>query len=168
MLKQNPCATDLLTNWSGRLSNPTWPPSSRCRFSSFWGIFKQAEHKYFRTTWISAVFCHICYKSLNIQRIHPIHPIVGSHPHIQLSSLRAFFANEVTSLFHLSHALVRPIKTFGLFIAKQIPPATTRKCSKKTKSLEFHLSGAALMSYFWHYVSRDCKKLSRLSSTAMC
>ena len=25
MLKQNPCATDLLTSWSGRLSKPTCP-----------------------------------------------------------------------------------------------------------------------------------------------
>lgn len=36
MLKQKPCVTDLLTSWSGRLSNPTWPPKLRLRFSSFW------------------------------------------------------------------------------------------------------------------------------------
>lgn len=36
MLKQNPCVTDLLTSWSGRLSNPTCPPKFRLRFSSFW------------------------------------------------------------------------------------------------------------------------------------
>lgn len=36
MLKQKPCVTDLLTSCSGRLSNPTWPPKLRLRFSSFY------------------------------------------------------------------------------------------------------------------------------------
>lgn len=48
MLKQNPCATDLLTSWSGRLSNPTCPPRLRLRFSSFWETKKKDTTKH---TW---------------------------------------------------------------------------------------------------------------------
>lgn len=35
MLKQNPWEVDLLTSWSGRLSNPTCPERDRFRSSSF-------------------------------------------------------------------------------------------------------------------------------------
>jgi len=31
MLKTNPFCTDLFTNWSGKLSKPTWPDSFRVR-----------------------------------------------------------------------------------------------------------------------------------------
>lgn len=43
MLKQKPCVTDLLTSCSGRLSNPTWPPKLRLRFSSFYGTQKKKK-----------------------------------------------------------------------------------------------------------------------------
>lgn len=38
MLKQNPWEVDLLTSWSGRLSNPTWPERDKFRSSSFWNF----------------------------------------------------------------------------------------------------------------------------------
>ena len=38
MLKQNPWEVDLLTSWSGRLSNPTWPERDKFRSSSFWNV----------------------------------------------------------------------------------------------------------------------------------
>lgn len=41
MLKQNPWEVDLLTSWSGRLSNPTWPERDKFRSSSFWNFRRE-------------------------------------------------------------------------------------------------------------------------------
>lgn len=49
MLKQKPCVTDLLTSCSGRLSNPTWPPKLRLRFSSFYRTHTQKKKKNIRS-----------------------------------------------------------------------------------------------------------------------
>lgn len=44
MLKQNPWLTDLLTSWSGKLSNPTCPESGTVRQPSPWNTMKYLCH----------------------------------------------------------------------------------------------------------------------------
>lgn len=113
ILKLNPWATDLLTNWSGRLSKPTWPLSSMVRFSSFWRMWK--DMKNYSNTYVSAPCHNDQLLGLNGDRIW--HSVILESCHITevcFRALNALLANEVVPAAQMDWRITR----FSRYITK--------------------------------------------------